>query len=421
MQIDRRDFLKLLGAAGSLSFAATPVKSATRPHVVVVGGGFAGATVAKYLRIWSEGTIDVTLIDRRDYHTSCVLSNLVLNDSMTLKELQLPLSKLNALYGVNVVRDIVKEVDGPGRRVRLESAGWMHFDRAVIATGIAFQRVPGQDYKSIPHAWIAGWNTTELKRKIAKLGSGSTFVMSVPKSPYRCPPGPYERACMVADILKRKGLDGDARVVVLDENASIQAERHTFETAFNGIYRNIIEYVPNAEIASVDSRRRIVETSLGDFSGNVVNLIPRQHAPWFLRKAGLAERLGWADVDPLTYETTAASIEGVHLIGDIQGTGQPKSGHMANSQAKVCADAIIRSLADLPNDTLERMENLTTNSACYSPITYDTASWLTANFAYNPDNRKMELKQLGEAERPTQDSYRKMFGWASNLLTDSFS
>jgi NADPH-dependent 2,4-dienoyl-CoA reductase/sulfur reductase-like enzyme len=340
---------------------------------------------------------------------------------MTLKELRLPLSRLSALYGVNFVRDRVTRVDGAGKRVLLKSGGSISFDRAVIAAGIAFKRVRGQDFGKVPHSWIAGGQTNNLKHKVATLKAGSTFIMSVPKSPYRCPPGPYERACLVADILVRKGYDGNSRVLLLDENDAIQAERHTFESAFNGIYRNVIEYVPGVTIGSVDSDRLIVETSAGDFAGDVVNLIPRQRAPWWMRRDGLADATGWAGVNPLTYASTVPGMEGVHVIGDSQGTGQPKSAHMANSQAKICADAILRMLADLPTDSDERVANVTTNSACYSPITIDTASWLTANYAYNPGSGAMELTHIGEARQPTRENFREMFGWASNLFTDSFS
>ena len=176
-----------------------------------------------------------------------------------------------------------------------------------------------------------------------------------------------------------------------------------------------------ATIGSVDSDRGVVETSVGEFTGDVVNLIPRQRAPWWLGRSGLTDAAGWASVNPLTYESTMPGMQGVHVIGDSQGTGQPKSAHMANSQAKVCADAILRMFADLPTDSEERMANVTTNSACYSPITIDTASWLTANFAYNPASGAMELQHIGEASRPSNGNFRQMFGWASNLFTDSFS
>jgi hypothetical protein len=171
----------------------------------------------------------------------------------------------------------------------------------------------------------------------------------------------------------------------------------------------------------VDSATKTVYTSAGEFSGDVVNIIPEQQATSLIVDAGLTDTNGrWAPVDPLTYESTEHGFEGVHVIGDSQGTKQPKSAHMANSQAKICADAIVRSLSGFPTDSDERMENITTNSACYSPVSYDEASWLTANFYYDKYTGEMALRHIGEAEKWSRGSYREMHAWAENLFHDSF-
>ena len=295
----------------------------------------------------------------------------------------------------------------------------------VIATGISFKKPQGDfNFKDTPHAWIAGPQTTLLAKKLNTIAEKGSFVMTIPKSPYRCPPGPYERACLVADFLKREKRGGT--VTVLDANNDIQAEKHTFDKAFNDLYGGIIDYRTNVTVESVNSAAGVVETNKGDVQGDVVNVIPQQRALGFVRRAKLTGDGDWAGVDPLTYESTEPGFEGVHIIGDSQGSGQPKSAHMANAQAKVCADAIIRSLAGLPTKTQERMDNITTNSACYSPITYDEASWLTANFRYQPGVFEDELGQmvlarpLGEADHWSRENYKEMFAWASNLFTDSF-
>jgi len=309
--------------------------------------------------------------------------------------------------------------------VQLGGGGSLTYDHLVIATGIDFEMLSGLDFDQTPHAWIAGPQTNRLSTMVNSLGPNSTFIMTIPEAPYRCPPGPYERACLVADILKRKGYDsGDAKVLVLDANASIQAEKHTFENAFNNLYGNIVDYVTGVEVEDVISAERRVVTKTGDYTGDVVNIIPQQRAMGFVRDSGLTGDGAWAGVDPLTYVSTESGFDGVHIIGDSQATGQPKSAHMANSQAKVCADAIIRMLADVDvsfeNGDPVRWKNITTNSACYSPITYDEASWLTANFAYNPNTRQMGLTRIGEAENWSRENYKEMFAWASNLFTDSF-
>jgi NADH dehydrogenase FAD-containing subunit len=370
--------------------------------VVVIGGGFAGATVAKYLRMWSDQTVDVTLVDRNASHISCVMSNLVLNRRLRLSELELSYDSLREFYGVDVIQDSAVDLLDDGKGVGLEGGGILNCDHLVIATGIEFDPPDGTDFEKTPHAWIAGPQTTLLANQINAIPDGGHFVMTIPKSPYRCPPGPYERACLVADILERKG---GGTVTVLDD---------------------IIDYRTGIAVEAVDSAAGIVMTGSGEVSGDVVNIIAPQRALRFVRESDLTGGDDWAGVDPLTYASTVTGFETVHIIGDSQGTGQPKSAHMANSQAKVCADAILRSLAGLPTDTQERIDNITTNSACYSPITYDEASWLTANFVYQaPDMSgeeigRMVLKHIGEADHWNTDNYEEMFAWASNLFTDSF-
>jgi len=208
--------------------------------------------------------------------------------------------------------------------------------------------------------------------------------------------------------------------MVLDANSGIQAERETFSHAFNSIYRNVVQYVPDAEVHNVDSSSGMVYTTAGTFQGDILNVIPQNRATSFVRRQGLTDGDNWAPVDPTTYESVLSEFQGVHIIGDSQNTNQPKSAHMANAQAKICTDAILRSLSGIPTDTIERLRNITTNSACYSPITKDQASWLTANYFYNPDLEMMQLRHVGEAEEWNHSNYKQMFVWASNLFTDCF-
>jgi hypothetical protein len=239
----------------------------------------------------------------------------------------------------------------------------------------------------------------------------------------------------LSDILGRRSgaLHGTAspgntpRVVVLDENPGIMAEKATFERAFSTLYGDIVQYVPGVEIAAVDSDNRTVFTAGGaSYSGDVLNVIPRHGAQQLIVRSGLTGDSGsrWAPVDPVTYASTLPGFPDVHVIGDAQATGQPKSGHMANSQAKVCADAIVRNASGLAasNYSAERLDNITTNSACFSPITADEASWLTAVFAYHRGDGAMKLVQgsLGEAHRWNSEHYRDMFSWSENLFADTF-
>ena len=234
----------------------------------------------------------------------------------------------------------------------------------------------------------------------------------------------------MADILKRRG---GGRVVVLDANDGIQAEKETFTRAFTGLYGDIIEYRPLERVTGVVPESKTVYTEKLDAQGNrvsedsasgkVVNLIPRHGAPGLLVSSGLTAGSRWAPVDPVTYGSTLEQFPGVYVIGDSQGTAQPKSGHMANSQAKVCADAIIRRAAGLPVDSDERLDNITTNSACFSPITATQASWLTAVYRYNRDAGQMALVpgSLGEAHSWNSEHFEEMFDWSQNLFADTFS
>ena len=419
--LSRRRFLQLLGLSSAAAAAPTllraqaqsVVPAATANRVVVVGGGFASATVAKYLRLWGGAAVDVTLVEANPSHVSCILSNLVLNNSMSLSQITFNYAALQQKYGVRIVTG--KAVGIEGKALRLADGQRLDYERLVLAPGIAFLPVPGLKMNKVPHAWQAGPQTTLLQRQLAAMPAGGTFVMTIPPAPYRCPPGPYERACLVADYLKRN--KPGSKVIVLDANPKIMAEEHTFSTAFNQTHAGIIEYRPGVTLNQVDSRQRIAKTSQGDVKASVLNVIPTQQAGGIVASAGLIPAgQRWAPVNPLSYESTL--LPGVHIIGDAQGTGQPKSGHIANAEAKVCADAILRAFAGEAPDPAP-----VTNSACYSPITANTASWLTAVYAYNPNTGLMEVvpDSFGEAPAPTQGNYEKMFDWAAGLFGDTFA
>lgn len=411
----RRRLLQALG--GTLAAAALPriASAQAAPRVVVVGGGFAGATVAKYLRSWSAGAVDVTLVDTNAAHVSCILSNLVLNRRVGLPSITFGYDRLRDAHGVTIVQSRVSRVDPAGKRVRLADGSFLAYDRLVLAPGIAFDAVPGLDPKLVPHAWVAGSQTTLLRKQLEAMPDGGVFAMSIPQAPYRCPPGPYERACVVADYLRRK--KPRSKIIVLDANPGIMAEKVTFTRAFMETYADRLEYRPNVVVSEVDSPNRTAFTNEGAVAASVLNVIPRQSAPALLANTGLLnDPTGrWAGVDPRSYESTVRA--GIHVIGDAQATGQPKAGHIANAEAKVCADAILRAFEGLTPDPAP-----VTNSACFSPITYGTASFLTAVFQYDAATGTMKPvpESQGEAEAPSTEHFETMFDWAANLFADTF-
>lgn len=414
-KLNRRQFLKTLGLGAALAGAPSIMRAASsRPHVIVIGGGFGGATAAKYLRHWSTA-VDVTLIEPNASYNSCILSNLVLNNQMNLGQITFNYDTLVQKYGINIVNEWVDNVDGINQEVRLRNGATLAYDRLIMAPGIQFLPVDGLDSNKVPHAWKAGAQTTMLQQQLAAMPAGGTFVMTVPGAPYRCPPGPYERACVVADFLKRN--KPGSRVVVLDANPAITAERDNFERAFTELYGDMLEYVPNANLVAVDSEQKIAYTGLGEYQADVLNVIPPQSAGELVHTVGLNSVNGhWAGVNPLSYESDV--MPNIHIIGDAQGTGQPKAGHIANAEAKVCADAILRLLAGGQPYAAPM-----TNSACYTPVSADTAGWLTAVFAYNPVTGTMEIVpgSGGAAPAPSREHYEEMFDWADNLFADTFA
>lgn len=430
--LNRRQFLKLAGAISALAaFPRAVGASTTAPRVVVVGGGFGGATLAKYVRMWG-GNVEVTLVDANPNHVSCILSNLVVTGALSMSRITLGFDSLEANHGVTVMQGRAVAIDAPGNTLTVSTSSGnqvLPYDHLVLSPGIDFVPAAGNwDPNLTPHAWQSGPQTTLLKNQLAAMRGNETFVMTVPKAPYRCPPGPYERACVVADYLKRKRRTG-AKVIVLDANAGITAEPEAFDHAFNVTHAGVIEYYPNATVLSVDSSTRsIVTSAMTVNNAKVLNYIPDQRAGAIA--AGLPlNSTGFVPVNPLTYGT--ASYPNIHVIGDScavpasDGKAVPKSGHMANSEAKVCADAIIRSFNGEAPD-----EIIATSSACFSPITNKKSSWLSANFIYgdifdangNVKGKGMHRVDIGEAaaDMVDGDSYEDMFTWAESMFADSY-
>ncbi|MBT9488916.1 MAG: FAD-dependent oxidoreductase [Rubrivivax sp.] len=407
-------------------------------RIVVVGGGMAGATVAKYLRLWGGSGVQVTLVEPTTQYTSHIMSNLVLGGSRNLASLAYGHGTLAARYGVQLRQAAVSAIDTAGQAVLLSDGGRLAYDRLVLAPGIDFDAAWGlsrADYDTrTPHAWRAGPQTELLRTQIAAMPADGLYVLAIPKAPYRCPPGPYERACLVADHLKATRGPA-ARVLVLDENAGIQAEPETFAHAFAVTHANTIDYRSGVTGLNFDPVQRQVQWAddLGLVSQRqaaVLNPIPPQRAVGsepggWLAAAGLANGTQgrWAKVNVLSYESTA--VPRVHVIGDAAECGLPKAGHVANQEAKICADAIVRALSGQAPDPAP-----VANSACYSPITATTASWLSTVYQYDParggmrpaaDNGRLDTGRAIESDSVSSRNFQDMNTWFTTLMGDSFA
>ncbi len=408
--LNRRQLLLASGAALALpAFGAAP-----KARVVIVGAGMAGVTLAKYLRLWDRG-IEVTLVDRNASYTSNIMSSLVLTGQRTLQQLTYSYAALRQ-RGVKFVQGEVVAVDPAAPSITLASGQVLAADRVVLAAGIAFEPPPGYDDQRMPHAWQAGPQPTLLAQQLAAMPAGGTVALTIPPTPYRCPPGPYERACLLADWL-RVNKPG-SRLLVLDANPDVVTEKDNFLAAFNGIHAGVVEYHNNAGIQSVDPATMTLKTDLGPVTADVINLIPRQRCGRIVTDTGLATATGgrFAPVDVLSYASTVAPK--VHVIGDSSATTQPKAGHIANQEAKVCADAIVRGVNGLAPDPAP-----VTNSACFSTITMTQASWLTAVFQYDAASRTMVsvANASGASSGWSTGHFQDMGTWFNALMADSLA
>lgn len=442
--IDRRNFLGLLTAGAAGTLWSGPAGAAAAPFdVVVVGGGMAGATAAKYLRMWSGGTARVTLIDANPAYVSNIMSNRVVTGEIALRSLTYSYTALTRNHGVRFVNASVSAVDVANRRVVCANGAIYPYDRLVLAPGIDFDYsgIPGMDaaaQAAIPHAWKAGPQTSQLAAQLRAMpASGGVFVLTIPAKPYRCPPGPYERACAVADWLQRNRRA--SKLIVLDGNAptgadpysALQAEPVNFKNAFAVRYAGIVEYHPGVTINSVNAPRKTLSVTYDgashDIPYHVLNIIPPQKAGSIIQTAGLANGTGgrWAKVNLLSYQSTAAGAERIHVIGDSHESKQPKAGHIGNQEAKICADAILR----LQAGSTPYAKPIT-NSACYTPITATTATWLTAVFGYDAATGDMAIinrdaqglnKPVEPLGGPTTEAYEQMLKWFAALMGDTFA
>jgi NADPH-dependent 2,4-dienoyl-CoA reductase/sulfur reductase-like enzyme len=342
--------LAALGAVATLGGCAT-TGMASKGRVVVVGGGYGGATASKYIRKFSDYTIDVTLVEPNPNFVSCPISNLVLGGMRTMADITNPYDGLVKNHGVKMVRDTVTAVDAAKKEVRLAGGQTLKYDKLVLAPGIDFMwdRIEGLQAANaagqVLHSWKAGAETVALRQQLEAMRDGGVYAIVIPEAPYRCPPGPYERASVIAAYFKRA--KPKSKVLILDANNDVTSKGPLFKAAWRDIYGPMVEYRPLHKAIAVDGATRTVKFEVQeDVKADVLNVLPVMRAGRIAVDTGLANANNrWCHTNFLTFESTAA--KDIHVIGDaIQvAPGMPKSGHMANSHAKVTASAIVAELS----------------------------------------------------------------------------
>ena len=426
--INRRSLLQssagLLGAAGALGLMSGCATGGSGPKVVVVGGGYGGATAAKYVRMWSDYGVQVTLVEPNASFISCPLSNLVLGGSKTMADITTPYDNLVRRHGVNLVRDTVTAIDADKRTVKLAGGSELAYDRLIVSPGVDFMwdTLPGMNkpgaQEAVLHAWKAGAQTVALRRQLEAMPDGGVYAMSIPLAPYRCPPGPYERACQIASYFK--AAKPRSKVLILDANDDVTSKGPLFKKAWAERYAGIIEYRPKHTVVDVDAAGKTLKFEFNnDQKADVLNVLPAMRAGDIAVKSGLATaNKRWCEVDFLTFESKAA--KNVHVLGDATQSAalMPKSGHMANQHAKTCAAAVVALLSgQTPN------QSPIYNNTCYSFVSPDEVVHVASVHAYNATNKTMTVVAgaggVSGAASALEGAYA--MGWAQNIWADALA
>ena len=425
--MQRRSLLKAAAASGVLGVAgcATAPAVPAKARVVVIGGGYGGATAAKYVRLMSEHRIDVVLIEPSDAFISCPLSNLVIGGSRQISELTVPYTGLARQHGVRVVKDMARSIDAQRRTVTLAGGPVIAYEKLVLSPGVdlMFDAVEGlraaHDSGRVLQAWKAGPETLALRYQLEAMPDGGTYALTIPEQPYRCPPGPYERACQVAWYFKNH--KPRSKVLVLDANPDIVSKPALFKKAWAEQYANIIEYRSGHKATGVDPDGKRARFELqDDLKADVINLLPPMRAGRVAVDAGLANQINgrWCGVDFRTFESTAA--EDIHVLGDsiLAASGMPKSGHMANNHAKVAAAAIVAQLSGFDAPAAPVITN-----TCYSFVDDKRVMHVASVHEYVAAEKtfKVVAGSGGLSPGPTELEGTYAWNWARTIWADALA
>ena len=422
--MDRRQFIQAGAGASVLGLAAgcASTGSGAGGHVVVVGGGYGGATAAKYIRMWSEGRVNVTLVEPGDAFVSCPISNLVLGGSKQMADITTPYDNLARRHGVKMVKDRAVAIDADKRQVRLAGGQTLSYDRLVLSPGIEFMwealpgmKAPGAQDKVL-HSWKAGPQTLALRRQLEAMPDGGVYALTIPLAPYRCPPGPYERACQVAHYFSKA--KPKSKVLILDANEDVTSKGPLFKKAWADRYKGIIDYRPKHNLTDVDAATGTLKFEFNDdLKAQVLNVVPPQRAGDIAHNAGLTTaNKRWCEVDWQTMESKAA--RNIHILGDALQVAplMPKSGHMANQHGKVAAAAIVALLSGRAPNALPIY-----NNTCYSFVSDTDVVHVASVHRYDDAQKTMLTVQGsgGVSAAASELEGRYAMAWARNIWADT--
>lgn len=417
----RRRFLKnSLGivALGSFSFKAPFVNSKSSPKVVVIGGGYGGATVSKYIKKWSPN-IDVTLVEKNTNYVSCPISNRIFSGKVDLNYLTHNYETLSKKYSVKIINDTVNSISPKNKKVIFNHKS-IDYDILVVSPGVEFNYDNIPEFKknkeSVPlHAWKAGKQTIDLKKQLNDMKDGGVFSIIIPQAPYRCPPGPYERACQVAHYLKNN--KPKSKIVIYDANEKIQSKGALFKKYWSDLYPGMIDYYPMMPLRDFNLSTNSLIFDFDEMTHDVVNYIPDQRAPKFIREIAAKAESNWCEIDFRSYQSIYD--DNIYILGDsiLPSPKMPKSGHMANSQAKVCASAIVRNLSGKDTN-----QNPIVNNTCYSFVSDDEVIHVAAVYKYNEEKKLMEVipESTGVSGKASKIEGIYAEGWAKGIWYDMF-
>jgi sulfide dehydrogenase [flavocytochrome c] flavoprotein subunit len=427
--LSRREFIKLAGAGSALilSGVAAPSWAKSKAKVVVVGGGYGGAMAAKYLKLL-DASIEVTLVEKNKQYVSCPLSNEVLAGDRDIASLTWGYDGL-AKHGVKVTHDEVTAIDAAKKSVSLKGGSKLAYDKLIVSPGIDFKYDGVEGFTesaadTMPHAYKAGAQTLLLRKQLEAMPDGGTFIITVPPKPFRCPPGPYERAAQAAHYFKQH--KPKCKVIILDANDSF-SKQALFTQGWEKLYPGMITWVSGAndgKVVKVDMAKKILFTGFNEHKADVINLIPPHYAGKIAVDSGLTDATGWCPMDPVTCESTLA--KNVYVIGDACIAGEPapfdmpKSAHAAASQAKVAVGAIIAQLNGKPAPVPYYV------NTCYSLCAPDYGFCVVHIFRV-VDGKFVYIKEAGGVSpKDAMDWNRKAeaefaVGWYKNIAADAFA